>query len=248
MFTAEQLAGLKGEKGETGPQGEQGVQGVQGPQGPAGPEGSQGIQGIQGEKGDKGDTGPAGPQGEQGIQGPKGDKGDKGDTGAQGPKGEKGDASEAIVAVTSSDGTKYTATVPSITATSMAELKGKKLVIIPDMTSNNAYNVSLNVNGLGEKLIKRWDNTDTSEYWSFTKPGWFKQGYPVTVTFNGTYWMIEGMNKPYATDLNGTVPVGSGGTGATTAEGARTNLGIKSEPWTFALEDGATVTKVVYVG
>ena len=209
---------------------------VRGPQGIQGIQGIQGVQGIQGETGATGATGPAGPQGEQGIQG------------IQGPKGDKGDTGEAIVAVTSSDGTKYTATVPSITATSMAELKGKKLVIIPDMTSDNAYNVSLNVNGLGEKLIKRWDNLDTGEYWSFTKPGWFKQGYPVTVTFNGTYWMIEGMNKPYATDLNGTVPIGSGGTGATTAEGARTNLGIKSETWTFTLEDGSTVTKVVYVG
>lgn len=45
-----------------------------------------------------------------------------------------------------------------------------------------------------------------------------------------------------------TVPVTKGGTGATTAAAARTNLGIKSETWTFTLEDGATVTKAVYVG
>lgn len=164
--------------------------------------------------------------------------------------GQTGDVTIDIVpiTVTSTDGVTYAATVPFIKATSLAELKGAKLVIIPNMTSTNAYNVALNVNGLGEKAIKRWDNTDTSEFWSFTKPGWFKEGYPITVTFNGTYWMIEGMNKPYATDLSGTVPIANGGTGATTAAAARTNLGLQTENWTFTLEDGTTVTKAVYIG
>jgi hypothetical protein len=130
------------------------------------------------------------------------------------------------VAVTSSDGVNYIATASQVKAASLSELKGVKLVIIPNITSTNAYNVSLDVNGLGAKLIKRWDNTDTGEFWSFTKPGWFKAGYPTTVTFNGTYWMIEGMNKPYASDLSGSVAIANGGTGATTLEGARTNLGI----------------------
>lgn len=152
------------------------------------------------------------------------------------------------ITVTSTDGVAYAATAPSVKATSLAELKGAKLVIIPNMTSTNAYNVTLNVNGLGAQLIKRWDNTDTSEFWSFTKPGWFKEGYPITVTFNGKYWIIEGMNKPYASDLNGAVAIPNGGTGATTAAGARTNLGLKTETWTFTLEDGTTVTKAVYIG
>lgn len=152
------------------------------------------------------------------------------------------------ITATSTDGVTYTATAPHITATSITELKGAKLVIIPNMTSTNAYNVALNVNGLGAQLIKRWDNTDTSEFWSFTKPGWFKEGYPITITFNGKYWIIEGMNKPYASDLSGTVSIGNGGTGATTAAAARTNLGLNTETWTFTLEDGSTVTKAVYLG
>lgn len=45
-----------------------------------------------------------------------------------------------------------------------------------------------------------------------------------------------------------TVPVTKGGTGATSASAARTNLGLKTENWTFTLEDGSTVTKAVYVG
>lgn len=150
--------------------------------------------------------------------------------------------------VVSTDGIAYTATVPHIKATTINELIGVKLVIIPNMTSTSAASVTLDVNGLGAKGIKRWDNLSTSEWWSFTSASWFKQGYPVTVTFNGTYWIIEGMNKPYATDLSGTVPIANGGTGATSASAARTNLGLQTENWTFTLEDGSTVTKAVYVG
>ena len=53
---------------------------------------------------------------------------------------------------------------------------------------------------------------------------------------------------PALTSCTGTLTVEKGGTGATSASTARTNLGIKSETWTFTLEDGSTVTKAVYVG
>ena len=52
----------------------------------------------------------------------------------------------------------------------------------------------------------------------------------------------------FSSDRLPTVPLTKGGTGATTAANARTNLGIKSETWTFTLEDGSTVSKVVYIG
>jgi hypothetical protein len=111
------------------------------------------------------------------------------------------------ITATSTDGVKYTATVDGLT-----ELyAGASIIIIPDKTSTNAYNVSLNVNGLGAKAIKRWDNLFTHEYWSFKNADWLRAGYPFRILYNGTYWIIEGMNKPYASDLNGVVPVANGG-------------------------------------
>ena len=68
----EWLESLKGEKGDPGETGPQGLQG---------PPGEKGDPGAQGPKGDPGETGP------QGLQGPPGEKGD---TGAQGPQGEQG--------------------------------------------------------------------------------------------------------------------------------------------------------------
>lgn len=41
------------------------------------------------------------------------------------------------------------------------------------------------------------------------------------------------------------IPVTKGGTGASNSSQARANLGIAEEYWTFTLEDGSTVTKLV---
>jgi hypothetical protein len=45
-----------------------------------------------------------------------------------------------------------------------------------------------------------------------------------------------------------TIPITKGGTGAADSSKARENLGIKAEYFTFTLEDGSTVTKLMYVG
>lgn len=61
-------------------------------------------------------------------------------------------------------------------------------------------------------------------------------------------------HKHAATDINsGTfssdrfpvIPITKGGTGASNSSQARANLGIVEEYWTFTLEDGTTVTKLV---
>ena len=45
-----------------------------------------------------------------------------------------------------------------------------------------------------------------------------------------------------------TIPITKGGTGAADSSKARENLGIRGEYFVFTLEDGSTVTKLVYVG
>jgi hypothetical protein len=42
-----------------------------------------------------------------------------------------------------------------------------------------------------------------------------------------------------------TIPITKGGTGAADSSKARENLGIKQEYWTFTLDDGSTVIKLV---
>lgn len=61
------IQGPKGDTGDTGPQGPQGIQGPKGDTGDTGPQGPQGIQGIQGDTGPTGATGATGPQGPAGL-------------------------------------------------------------------------------------------------------------------------------------------------------------------------------------
>ena len=106
-FTAEQLArlqgpqGPKGDTGATGAQGPKGDQGEQGVQGPAGPKGNaftyddfteEQLASLKGPKGDTGDVGPQGPKGDTGDTGAQGPQGEQGIQGPEGPKGDTGPA------------------------------------------------------------------------------------------------------------------------------------------------------------
>lgn len=51
---------------------------------------------------------------------------------------------------------------------------------------------------------------------------------PVILTYNGTVWKTDFV-RPSESGLYGTVPLESGGTGATTTDGALTNLGAASK-------------------
>lgn len=125
-----------------------------------------------------------------------------------------------IVTATSTDGVSYTATVDGITALT----SGMKITIIPDTNSTNV-NVKLNVNGLGDKYLRMPVAYNSAASSAGALASWIGKNKPLTLEYDGTYWKTISMPRPSALYLYGTVPVASGGTGATTAEAACTNLG-----------------------
>ena len=121
---------------------------------------------------------------------------------------------------TSGTGEAYTATVSGITALT----KGANFIMIPHTTSTSTT-PTLNVNGLGAKTIQRMTSSNDYSAPGYNE-GWLQSTRPVLVIYSGSYWYVQAMERPAAYDLRGTVPIASGGTGATTAEGALENLGI----------------------
>ena len=123
------------------------------------------------------------------------------------------------VAATSTDGVTYTATVPGWTELVI----GKSIVITPDKTSTNV-SVKLNVNGLGEKHIRLLTGYNTATTTTGAVASWMAAGKPVEVRYDGTYWIAD-LQRASANALSGVVKIENGGTGASTAEQARKNLG-----------------------
>lgn len=138
-----------------------------------------------------------------------------------------------IVTASSTDGVNYTATVDGMSAFTV----GMTLIIVPDTTSTNTA-PKLNVNNLGAKTIRMPVAYNTSLTAAGAVEGWLLKNKPITVQWNGTYWVTSGFSRPAAQYLYGTVPVENGGTGATTAEAAREKLGIVNG---WALESVTTV-------
>lgn len=130
--------------------------------------------------------------------------------------------SESDIGITTAgNGSAYTATVPGITALA----SGVSFIMVPHVVSSSTT-PTLNVNSLGAKNIKRRLSSISTSVQSGYSNTWLAKGTPFRVTYDGTQWIVEGLTKPAVADLYGTLSVEKGGTGATSASDARTNLGI----------------------
>lgn len=127
------------------------------------------------------------------------------------------------IVTTSGTGAAYTATVDGITALT----NGIKITIIPHAASTTTT-PTLNVNGLGAKYIRMPVTYNTGASSGGAIAAWLTKSRPVTLQYNGTYWLTVDMPKASALYLHGTVPIENGGTGATTAADALASLGAVS--------------------
>ena len=123
------------------------------------------------------------------------------------------------IVTTEGDGAAYTAAVPGITALKA----GLTITVIPHITST-ATMPTLNVNNLGAKRIRRRVSNSTVTTVPSASANWLTANKPIRVTYDGTYWIAD-LDRPNANDIYGTVALANGGTGASTAEVARSNLG-----------------------
>lgn len=130
-------------------------------------------------------------------------------------------AASTIAATTAGSGSAYTVTVDGITSLTV----GVSFVMVPHATSTSTT-PTLNVNGLGAKNIRRRLSNISSTSQTGYSASWLFKGKPFRVVYDGTYWIVDGLEKPSAADLYGTVSIVNGGTGATTADAALESLGV----------------------
>lgn len=125
---------------------------------------------------------------------------------------------EAIT--TGGTGAAYTARVPGIT-----ELKPGVSFVMRPHTQSTTESPTLNVNGLGAKVIRQPLTTNTGATTTPASASWLLFAKPVRVMYDGAQWVID-RPRPSATTLYGEVPIANGGTGAATPQEARKKLNV----------------------
>ena len=131
----------------------------------------------------------------------------------------KGESVAKPVTMDSTDGRTYTCTIPGITELTA----GVSFIGIPSIESTNKT-VSINVNGLGKKLIRRRVSNRSGLSTIGGSNNWLTAGSPLEFIYNGTCWLAADMTEPHAEDLMGSVPIANGGTGASDGATGLANL------------------------
>ena len=132
------------------------------------------------------------------------------------------------IAVSSSDGKAYTATIEGITKLD----NDLEINIIPNVTSTTT-SATLNVNGLGAKPIRVSSATSRGTYYPETAD-YLSEGRMVKLFYDKHandgrgVWKAISFTRPIADNISGVVSFEHGGTGASTAAGARKSLGVPS--------------------
>lgn len=129
-----------------------------------------------------------------------------------------GALSSTPISMASTDGTTYTCTVPGIDSLTA----GVSFIGIPAIVSTST-SVTLNVNNLGAKQLRRGVSTSSSTTTAGYNESWLAAGKPLRIMYDGLFWIVDNA-RPYAADLMGTVPIANGGTGATDGATGLANL------------------------
>lgn len=108
---------------------------------------------------------------------------------------------------TDGDGAAYTATVEGITALTA----GVAFIMIPH-TGSTTIAPTLNVNGLGARVLRQRSSASTGSSTDGGVEDWVVAGKPVFAMYDGFDWVVE-IARPYANSIYGVVAVNKGGTG-----------------------------------
>lgn len=130
--------------------------------------------------------------------------------------------SEDVYTATATGSGGYTATIAGIKQLTV----GTEVVIVPDKTSESTH-TTFALNTFAAKEIRLSASSSKAAYIPH-KADFLGAGKPVKLMYEGEYWKAVDIIRPVADALSGQVSIAKGGTGATTAEAARTNLSVPS--------------------
>lgn len=242
---------IKGAKGDKGDTGAQGIQGVKGDKGDKGDTGAQGLQGVKGDKGDKGDTGAQGIQGVKGDKGATGAPGAAatirigsvytGEPGTNASVSNSGTSTNAVLDFTiprGNPGADGGVTVDAeLSSTSTNPVQNKVIKVALDgKLGKNETAARATQDGAGNNIVdtyaRKTDISGMVKSVNGTAPDTNgnvnveKYTHPNSGVTAGTYRSVTVNAQGHVTaGSNPTLAIANGGTGATTASAALSNLG-----------------------